>query len=470
AAATEARGGATRTGVGARPLPRARSRERAAGAFVTPSPRAALSAQARPGGGLAGDAAAGATAPAMQPAEIQFAQRLASHEKGIRERAARKLRQYLSVKTQRETARLRSTAGGCQGRAPLDGTGRDSGLRAACLPGGFSQEELLKIWKGLFYCMWVQEEPLLQEELAVTISHLVHVVHNSEAQHLFLQTFWQTLNREWAGIDRPRLDKYHMLIRLVLRQSLEVLKRNGWEDRSVARGRPRGCGPAALGAPGLCCALRGQALLRLGGGGSSPNGTACFLSRIQLFLDVLMKEVLRPESQSPNGVRFHFIDIYLDELSKVGGKELLADQNLKFIDPFCKVAAKTKDHTLVQTIARAVFEAIVHQCPLVPEETVAGLRVEVGDDGPLAGEPPAGETAWSEAASAPAPGCGRPAPGDDQQEEHPSLQQETALQTGQKIPRPLRRPRCSAQPRRGGRPAPRPRWAQAEKGRGEPAR
>lgn len=39
----------------------------------------------------------------MQPAEIQFAQRLASHEKGIRDRAVKKLRQYISVKTQKET-------------------------------------------------------------------------------------------------------------------------------------------------------------------------------------------------------------------------------------------------------------------------------------------------------------------------------------------------------------------------------
>ncbi|KAK1344288.1 hypothetical protein QTO34_014853 [Cnephaeus nilssonii] len=228
----------------------------------------------------------------MQPTEIQFAQRLASHEKGIRDRAVKKLRQYISVKTQRET-------------------------------GGFSQEELLKIWKGLFYCMWVQDEPLLQEELANTISQLIHAVNNSEAQHLFIQTFWQTMNREWKGIDRLRLDKYYMLIRLVLRESFEVLKQNGWEE-----------------------------------------------SQIKLFLDVLMKEVLHPESQSPNGVKFHFIDIYLDELSKVGGKELLADQNLKFIDPFCKIAAKTKDHTLVQTIARGVFEVIVDQSPFVPEETM----------------------------------------------------------------------------------------------------
>lgn len=53
----------------------------------------------------------------MQPAEIQFAQRLASHEKGIRDRAVKKLRQYISVKTQRETG------------------GRPAVRRAAWLPG-----------------------------------------------------------------------------------------------------------------------------------------------------------------------------------------------------------------------------------------------------------------------------------------------------------------------------------------------
>ncbi|XP_032352568.1 ribosomal RNA processing protein 1 homolog B isoform X3 [Camelus ferus] len=255
-------------------------------------------------------------APAMQPAEIQFAQRLASHEKGIRDRAVKKLRQYISVKTQRET-------------------------------GGFSQEELLKIWKGLFYCMWVQDEPLLQEELANTISQLIHVVNNSEAQHLFIQTFWQTMNREWKGIDQLRLDKFYMLIRLVLRQSFEVLKRNGWEE-----------------------------------------------SRIKLFLDVLMKEILRPESQSPNGVKFHFIDIYVDELSKVGGKELLADQNLKFIDPFCKIAAKTKDRALAQTIARAVLHVIVEQSPPVPGEAVEGQKPKGSDGGLSEEEIPENEATW----------------------------------------------------------------------------
>uniref|UniRef100_A0A8C8U9N4 Ribosomal RNA processing 1B n=1 Tax=Peromyscus maniculatus bairdii TaxID=230844 RepID=A0A8C8U9N4_PERMB len=242
-------------------------------------------------------------APAMQSAELQFAQRLASSEKGVRDRAVRKLRQYLSARTQSDT-------------------------------GSFSQEELLKIWKGLFYCMWVQDEPLLQEELANIISQLIHVVNSSEAQHLFIQTFWQTMNREWQGIDKLRLDKYCMLIRLVLRQCFEVLKRNAWEE-----------------------------------------------SQIKLFLDILMKEILNPESQSPDGVRAHLIDVYLDELSTVGGRELLADQNLKLIDPFCRIAAKTKDPTLVQTVARGVFEVIVDQSAFVPEETVEEQKSRVGDGG-----------------------------------------------------------------------------------------
>lgn len=34
-----------------------------------------------------------------------------------------------------------------------------------CCPlgtGGFTHDELLKVWKGLFYCMWMQDKPLLQ--------------------------------------------------------------------------------------------------------------------------------------------------------------------------------------------------------------------------------------------------------------------------------------------------------------------
>ncbi|NWU38438.1 RRP1B protein, partial [Hylia prasina] len=199
--------------------------------------------------------------------------------------------------------------------------------------GGFSQEELLKIWKGLFYCMWMQDKPLLQEELAANISQLIHVFQNTEARHLFIQTFWQTMNREWNGIDNLRLDKYYMLMRLILRQSFEVLKRSEWDE-------------------GL----------------------------VESLLQLLMKEIMDPDSNSPTGIKFHFIDIYLDELAKVGAKELTADQNLKFIEPFCKIAAKSKDRRVLHAVATGVFEMIVDQSPFAIEDLMKELGTNSDED------------------------------------------------------------------------------------------
>ncbi|NWU79156.1 RRP1B protein, partial [Onychorhynchus coronatus] len=232
---------------------------------------------------------------AVQPPEVQFAQRLAANEKRIRDRALKKLRGYIGVRTQRPG-------------------------------GGFSQEELLKIWKGLFYCMWMQDKPLLQEELAANISQLIHAFQNTEARHQFLQTFWQTMSREWSGIDNLRLDKYYMLMRLILRQSFEVLRRNEWDE-----------------------------------------------SLVEPLLQLLMKEVMDPESNSPSGIKLHFIDIYLDELAKVGAKELTADQNLKFIEPFCRLAAKSKDRCLLHAVATGIFELIVDQSPFAIEDLMKEL-------------------------------------------------------------------------------------------------
>ncbi|KAL8190454.1 UNVERIFIED_CONTAM: hypothetical protein K2H54_054435 [Gekko kuhli] len=255
-------------------------------------------------------------ASAVQPPEIQFAQRLAANEKRIRDRALKKLRGYIILRTQDPA-------------------------------GGFNQEEFLKIWKGLFYCIWMQDKPLLQEELSNNISQLIHVIENIDARHLFIETFWQTMNREWNGIDRLRLDKFYMLIRMVLRQSFEVLKRNGWNERN------------------------------------DPAKTYVSSAKSHFtepFLNLLMREVIHPESNAAFGVKLHFIDIYLEELAKVGAKELTADQNLKFIEPFCRTAAKTKDRHLLQAIIRGIFETIVDQCPFAVEDLMRELKAGSDDD------------------------------------------------------------------------------------------
>ncbi|XP_030184652.1 ribosomal RNA processing protein 1 homolog A isoform X2 [Lynx canadensis] len=237
------------------------------------------------------------------PPEIQLAQRLAGNEQVTRDRAVKRLRKYIVARTQRAA-------------------------------GGFTHDELLKVWKGLFYCMWMQDKALLQEELGRTISQLIHAFQTTEAQHLFLQTFWQTMNREWTGIDRLRLDKFYMLMRMVLNESLKALKMQGWEERQAER-----------------------------------------------LLELLTTEILHPDSQAPSGVKSHFLEIFLEELSKVGATELTADQNLKFIEPFCTIAAQTKDSLVLHNITRGVFETIVEQAPFAIEDLMNELEAPEEEEG-----------------------------------------------------------------------------------------
>ncbi|XP_036767895.2 ribosomal RNA processing protein 1 homolog A [Manis pentadactyla] len=251
---------------------------------------------------LRGVSVAGVMAPRVQLSlEIQLAQRLAGNEQVTRDRAVRRLRKYIVARTQQAA-------------------------------GGFTHDELLKVWKGLFYCMWMQDKPLLQEDLGRTISQLIHAFQTTEAQLLFLQTFWQTMNREWIGIDRLRLDKFYMLMRMVLNESLRALKMRGWEDRQVEQ-----------------------------------------------LLELLTTEILHPDSQAPNGVKSHFLEIFLEELSKVGADELTADQNLRFIDPFCRIAAQTKDPLVLHNITRGVLETIVEQAPFAIEDLMNELDAQEED-------------------------------------------------------------------------------------------
>ncbi|XP_012994645.4 ribosomal RNA processing protein 1 homolog B [Esox lucius] len=246
-------------------------------------------------------------APTQAP-EIQFAQRLASNEKPMRTKAIKKLKKYITVRSQ-------------------------------AIDGGFSSDELLKLWKGLFYCLWMQDKLLLQEELSNQISGLIHCFQNVQTQFLFLETFLQTMKREWTGIDRLRMDKFFQLVRFVFRKTLEMMKSKEWETSLVTR-----------------------------------------------FLDVLSSQVLHSTSGAPAGLQFHIMDLYMSELAAVGSAELTAAQNLTFIDPFCKIASKTKDRILLKAICSSIFSVIVDQAPfaiedLMKEVKASGVGVDDSDSG-----------------------------------------------------------------------------------------
>ena len=45
---------------------------------------------------------------------------------------------------------------------------------AADLKPTFNRSEMLRLWKGLHYCFWMSDKPLVQEELAEKIASLIH--------------------------------------------------------------------------------------------------------------------------------------------------------------------------------------------------------------------------------------------------------------------------------------------------------
>lgn len=61
----------------------------------------------------------------------------------------------------------------------------------------------MKLWKGLFYCMWMSDKPRNQQQLARDLAGLIEVVPKDTVIP-FLDTFWKTMAREWGGIPQLR--------------------------------------------------------------------------------------------------------------------------------------------------------------------------------------------------------------------------------------------------------------------------
>ncbi|KAM9701215.1 ribosomal RNA processing protein 1 homolog A-like [Menidia menidia] len=54
--------------------------------------------------------------------------------------------------------------------------------------------------------------------------------------------------------------------------------------------------------------------------------------------------------------------------------DLSADQNLRFIEPFCKQATKTKDQTLFRAICSSIFSTIIDQAPFAIEDLMKEVK------------------------------------------------------------------------------------------------
>ncbi|RYP31762.1 hypothetical protein DL767_005582 [Monosporascus sp. MG133] len=162
----------------------------------------------------------------------------------------------------------------------------------------------LKLWKGLFYSLWMCDRPVPQQNLCAELASLQSSLSPSppgeeQAVTQWLAAFWQTMAREWTGIDVLRLEKFLLLVRRVF-------------GASVAWARDAGAG-AGAGAEGER-ERRQDALLSLFA--EWPLETSGDLSKV------------------PVGLRLHVLDIWVDEVERAGffgGEEGDSEDDLPFL-------------------------------------------------------------------------------------------------------------------------------------------
>lgn len=173
----------------------------------------------------------------------------------------------------------------------------------------FTEEALMKLWKGLFFCMWMSDKPFVQQELANSIAGLVHCFARRDQSLMFMDAFFKTMAREWFAIDRFRLEKFMMLVRRCFRQGVAFSYRDAWCNENITA-----------------------------------------------FCDMLQSTALCPNSEEiPLGLRLHVIDVFLQELARMHGGELTPEQATLFLQPFFDILMHSNDRTLLDAVRKNVF-------------------------------------------------------------------------------------------------------------------
>ncbi|VDP09462.1 unnamed protein product [Soboliphyme baturini] len=188
--------------------------------------------------------------------ERLFAQKLSSADSNIRRRALKHLQEW---------------------------------IQEQCKIGHFlNRSSFVNLWQGLYYCFWMQDKPLMQEELADKIGGLGAYFSPVKQQLLFYDVFFKQIGLEWYSIDRWRMNKFMMLVRRIFRSMLIQLKQSNWKKKVISK-----------------------------------------------VFNMMSKTVLSSESIGyPSGLKLHFASIYLDELDFVGAVQLHNDQTMFFLLPY----------------------------------------------------------------------------------------------------------------------------------------
>ena len=172
----------------------------------------------------------------------------------------------------------------------------------------FEAFSMLKLWKALYYCLWLADKVPIQQELIGRIASLTTVFPSVDVSVLFLQQFFRILFREWSSLDQYRVEKFYSLIRSMLNKILAMIVDSRFSTDLMDR------------------------LLQL------------------LYCEALVKR--------PNGIRFHIADIFIEELYKATeeGGAIRTTAFVALLQPFLRIVSNvTEQGVFSDRIYKQVF-------------------------------------------------------------------------------------------------------------------
>lgn len=172
----------------------------------------------------------------------------------------------------------------------------------------FEAFSMLKLWKALYYCLWLADKAPIQQELIGRIASLTTVFARVDVSVLFLQQFFRILFREWSSLDQYRVEKFYSLIRSMLNKMLAMIVDSRFSDELMDR------------------------LLQL------------------LYCEALVKR--------PNGIRFHIADIFIEELHKATeeGGAIRTTAFVALLQPFLRIVSSVAEQgVFADRIYKQVF-------------------------------------------------------------------------------------------------------------------
>ncbi|KAJ6503362.1 nucleolar protein,Nop52-domain-containing protein [Mycena vitilis] len=204
-----------------------------------------------------------------------------------------------------------------------------------------SKPEMDKLWKGIFYCFWMSDKPLVQQALASELAELLLTVNSVSSSLSILRGFWEATVREWNGIDRLRLDKYYMLVRRFVNATFRLLGRSKW-DR-------------------VACETYGNILTREGG------------------------PLCSTDIRVPTSLAYHLSDIYIEELEKTlasAPEPMLPAPLSTLLTPFFTLAARTPTSTTYKRIQSELFTPLFSalSSPQTSEDQPPAKRMRLDPD------------------------------------------------------------------------------------------